>query len=38
MKLNIDLPEGCAVDIKWLTPTWVTNPAQININATLFIQ
>ena len=35
---NIDLPEGCAVDIKWLTPTWATNPAQININATLFIQ
>jgi hypothetical protein len=35
--LNIDLPEGCAVDIKWLTPTWVTNPAQIQINATLFI-
>jgi hypothetical protein len=35
--INIDLPEGCAVDIKWLTPTWVTNPTQIQINATLFI-
>lgn len=36
-ELNIDLPEGCAVDIKWLTPTWVTNPTSLQINATLFI-
>lgn len=35
--LNIDLPEGCAVDIKWLTPTWVTNPTSLQISATLFI-
>lgn len=35
---NINLPEGCAVDIKWDTPAWATNPTSVQLNATLFIQ
>ena len=36
--LNISLPEGCAVDIKWDTPTWATNPTAMQLNASLYIQ
>lgn len=35
---NISVAEGDLVEIKWDTPTWVTNPTAIQFNITLFIQ
>jgi hypothetical protein len=34
---NISVAEGDLVEIKWDTPTWVTNPTAIQFNVTLFI-
>lgn len=35
--LNINVNEGDAVEMKWLTPTWTTNPVNIFIDTKLFI-
>lgn len=35
--LNISVTAGDAIEMKWLTPTWVTNPVNIFINTNLFI-
>lgn len=35
--LNISVTEGDAIEMVWLTPTWVTNPVNIFINTNLFI-
>jgi hypothetical protein len=34
---NISVAEGDLIEIKWDTPTWVTNPTTLQINITLFI-
>lgn len=35
--LNIIVTEGDAIEMVWLTPSWVTNPVNIFINTNLFI-
>ena len=35
--LNISVTEGDAIEMVWLTPSWVTNPVNIFINTNLFI-
>ena len=35
---NISVAEGDLIEIKWDTPTWVTNPTTLQFNITLFIQ
>ena len=36
--LNISVNAGDAIEIKWLTPTWVTNPTGVRLKFNLFIR
>lgn len=36
--LNIAVSEGEFIEIKWATPTWVTNPTAVNITAQIFVE
>jgi hypothetical protein len=36
--LNISVNEGDALEIKWIAPTWVTNPVSVRLKFNLFIR
>lgn len=36
--LSINVVEGDVLTVRWITPTWVTNPTNINCNITLYFE
>lgn len=36
--LAIPIAAGDYVELKWVTPTWVTNPTSVRFNAVIYIQ
>lgn len=36
--LSINVTEGDALTVRWITPTWVTNPTSINCNIDLYFE
>ena len=36
--LNISVTAGDTFEIKWITPTWVTNPTSVTFNALIYIK
>lgn len=36
--LSINVVEGDVLTIRWITPTWVTNPTSVNCNITLYFE
>jgi len=36
--LSINVVEGDVLTVRWITPTWVTNPTSVNCNITLYFE
>ena len=37
-RLNIAVNIGDTIEIKWITPTWTTNPGALTFNSLIFIE